>query len=521
MPLNVKKVPECFIDELIKLAASTPFADQFARLIPILREETYYVDIELGPDVIAGTRTGIQRCINAMLDAKVCRTTVPGERIIRTGKVFEVVEEKEGALRLRIIFWPFQLNDEFWAAFTSGIELKPIFEQMAEVHAGDWAACFDLKCAFLQFPLAPGVQPRYGFVGPDGTEYVMTRMVMGGVPSAEICDVALKILAHTSAAVNVTTHIDNVRFTGDRSAVAAAAAEFRDRCRRCNVTLNDEPENEPHQRGKFLGVEYDYGAKTVCLAEKTRLKLRAWLGRLDALTFGDVASLFGNLMWASTVTSFPLQTVYYSIKYFRRRLSHLQRFQSDHDSPTTVWPCVRVQLEAWMQALIDSGPQTPNGYCALDAEVSVFTDASTSGWGGFLLDHRTGEIKSCGGKWCIPGRHINQLELEAVRQVTERFRNYLVGAAVRLYIDNTSALATIQRGRSNSYWLNQQLLTLAPIVHEFKSLRVDYVASADNLADAPSRGRAAEWTTQQLPSPAGGGVFVRDARPSARRSCPS
>ena len=515
LPVHSKPVRPCDLDAILQLAVGTPYETRFRELLRVLHDGNFYGEVAVveGPDLFADKRSGLPRAIDALLQHQIIRRLRPGEKLVRTGKLFEVVEEKAtGERRLRIIFWPMQLNDEFWARFEKDMHLSDVFDRCAEVHAGDAAACFDLTCSFFQFALAEEVQLYYGFVAPDGTEYAFTRMVMGGVPSAEVCDVALKILAYTQRDVVTTTHIDNVRFVGTKEEVAAAAKEFRRRCDQCRVTLNDEPENEVHSAGKFLGIHFDYSAKTVALSPKTRHKLQQWMLELDRLTLGDIASLFGQLMWASSVTGFNIADVYHSVKFFRRRLSLLHRNPDAENMPTTVWPCIRSQLEQWLLALAVSPPRTPNTYCEVP-QVTLFTDASLTGWGGVLFDHHTGEWREVGGKWKYDGRHINQLEMEAVRQVVEAFLPRLVGRHVHLLVDNTSVQSVIVHGRSQSFWLNERFRAVADLTQHFASLRVDYVPSKANLADALSRGERLVFPPQQLASPSGSGAFrQRDAR---------
>ena len=108
----------------------------------------------------------------------------------------------------------------------------------------------------------------------------MTRLVMGGVRSAELCDLTLKILAYAPhIPVTTTTHIDNLRFIGTKEAVVAVRELFLKNCAEVGATLNDEPENQPHQMGDFVGMSCDYSAGTVALTDKSRAKIRSKLLR--------------------------------------------------------------------------------------------------------------------------------------------------------------------------------------------------------------------------------------------------
>jgi ribonuclease HI len=139
---------------------------------------------------------------------------------------------------------------------------------------------------------------------------------------------------------------------------------------------------------------------------------------------------------------------------------------------------------------------------------TLYSDASLSGWGAVLHDNIRSTTVATGGRWTPSEarRHINELEVMAVVQAFRAFD--LRGADVHVLVDNTSALAGIKRGYSAAYAINNRLGELAELTSELRILSVDYVASEDNWADAPSRGHAL-----QLSSPLRGrGVYARNVR---------
>ena len=167
---------------------------------------------------------------------------------------------------------------------------------------GSWAVCHDLASAYYQGELHPDVRPYYG-VKIAGKEYVATRMVMGGVPFAEVCDFALKALAHNTADVTTLTHIDNLRYVGTEKEVVAANEQFLITAAEAGVTLNQEECNTPHRAGVFCGVNYDVESGTVHLTEKMCKKIgEAAADSLShTITNERVFVIFGLLIWASAV----------------------------------------------------------------------------------------------------------------------------------------------------------------------------------------------------------------------------
>ena len=77
----------------------------------------------------------------------------------------------------------------------------------------------------------------------------------------------------------------------------------------------------------------------------------------------------------------------------------------------------------------------------------IYTDASSTGWGGVLSDLRT-------AGQCTPVEslhHINYLEILAVPMTLKAFHNLVAGKHVGVLIDNTTAVATINHmGTSHS-----------------------------------------------------------------------
>jgi hypothetical protein len=112
--------------------------------------------------------------------------------------------------------------------------------------------------------------------------------------------------------------------------VVQAAANFVRCCRSVGVTINELP-NAPedaslrqlvHQRGDWLGAEYDYAASSVA---KSMKKLAASWGRRAEWTHRQYAAHMGLLFFTASVLRSPLASFYEAIKQLRLRsaaLSH-------------------------------------------------------------------------------------------------------------------------------------------------------------------------------------------------------
>jgi hypothetical protein len=132
----------------------------------------------------------------------------------------------------------------------------------------------------------------------------------------------------------------------------------------------------------------------------------------------------------------------------------------------------------------------------------MFTDASLSGWGAILFADQHTFIAA--GPWdsvalalAARGAGINFLELRTVRLALRRFSldffkvlgyQWLQNERIALWIDNTSALFSLVRSRSNSFSLNSELVKVNRLLRRLNlTLLPQYIASQENPADYWSR----------------------------------
>ena len=85
-------------------------------------------------------------------------------------------------------------------------------------------------------------------------------------------------------------------------------------------------------------------------------------------------------------------------------------------------------------------------------------------------------------------KSIARLETRAATKVIRYFRDDLKGKTVKVFIDNTSLLGALGKTYSKSFALNGDLLELIREMEESgATFQCEYVPSASNLADRPSR----------------------------------
>jgi hypothetical protein len=489
-PLHVKAISTWDRSRLMELAKSTPYYRDMYNALRYCYDQTLYEELATGPDLYADTKSRVSaQDVAEMVAAGILRKVSKGT-IKRTGKLFTVYEEAKH--RRRIIQWPIQLNDEIRFGFSSNIKLSAVPEQCAQIMQGAYVVCHDLAISYYQGELAEEVQPYYGIVAEDGTEYVATRMVMGGVPFAEVNDFALKVLAFTEEPeVTTITHIDNLRYVGPLDAVRRADKKFRERVEFVGAVINEDELTKPHQVGVFCGIRYNAENGTVSLTEKTVEKLNDAKAKLLAgsPTNEDVCVIFGLLLWASTVCHAPLAKFYMAIKFVRRRMSQTAKLEALLTDPAMLWSSARPHFIHWFNHLISNIPVVPLRR-QMSRDVIVFTDASKSGYGGCFFDIATAQVLFTAGQWRQEdaSKSINELELKAVALVLDEWAGLMGNKDVHLRVDNTTAKSALKKGRSDHHHLNEILLTTLPVIKSFKTFTVEYVKSEENVADSLSRG---------------------------------
>ena len=191
---------------------------------------------------------------------------------------------------------------------------------------------------------------------------------------------------------------------------------------------------------QFLGIRLrlDLGEASLPESKTWEIVARAChLSSLRVLTYSQVSQLMGSLNWASGLI--PLGRLY---------LRPLQRFHSlgltnRFTPPRRSDPLVLANLLRHWQDLrfLTSGIPIR----AFQADFTIFTDASTQGWGAHMGDSQISGIWTCTDRKL----HINCLELKAVVSALQHWAPVLQGHQVMIAMDNSTVvcISTSKEGR--------------------------------------------------------------------------
>lgn len=536
LPLHVQNPPVDFIsweaaDEIMRLGASYGDEKIWFAASAVYRDKAcarkVFEDRAAHLDVVDDALLSAED-VELLLDAKFATKAeatqpAPDENIALV-KFFSVVEEKPEGSRRRIIAWPRSINDGEKRLVEELLEKHAVvkFDSAAEVRdrgaTATYAAHLDFKKFYQQFEL---LVKNYWAFEHAGQTYFLATVPTGAVLPPLFANALSRTLLALSVRQAGVAHlvgydccIDNLRLTSDNlHALRAAWNQLLELCAKIGATIGEQtppPANESFAY-TYLGMRFICGktANKVELSEKSKNKLSEAIATLESnrvLQVIDVLSIFGKTVWASTVTGFELSRLYHVIKFVRRA----QR--KPLDSTVKVWPSI---IGEWCAALREAKTRqfTPLRKQPGALKVTMYTDASESGWGVVIIGLGKRSLRIFGGKWseAESKRHINELELRAIRiglRILESLADEVsCQIAVRILVDNTSAIAWAKKRRAPNYAANKIALDIDSALRPGKIdvESIDYVESAKNFADGPSRGKASQLRPPKKWAKEGGG----------------
>ena len=356
----------------------------------------------------------------------------------------------------------------------------------SSLHSGMWTTSLDLSDAYFHIPIALGYR-QYLRIVWAGRVYAFKAMPFGlSTAPLVFTRIFQTVVSHLhTLSIQIHSYLDDSLMKN----LSRSLLEVHTRVViRLILDLGfliswKKSEIIPSQNFIFLGEQFRTNLGLVhppeekivkvlqlvtCLCQEVSVPARQFLQLLGFLnSLADIVHL-GRL---------HIRPIQWYLADFWHPISQLW------EAPVPILPRLLPHLQWWLQRenLLKGLPLDPP-----DPNLTLFTDASLSGWGASL------EGKPVSGLWSGPQlqEHINILEMRAVLLALKHFQEVIQGQSLLVATDNTTVVAYLQnQGGTHSrslYLLCRDILLLCN--HLNTPLVVRHVPGKQNLvADALSR----------------------------------
>ena len=518
LPLHVQFPPLPFLswhiaDQIMKTAASDGDEQVWFATTSAYRDETKAKEIfDMIPTTERDDRDALLfgNDLEELLRSKFAIDTKSSvdefelvQKDFQYARLFGVVETRSEQDRRRIISWP-EIMNQGEHQIIEQLKSKHaivVFNKASDVRDRGarmkFAASLDFKKFFQQFELLVKrfwpfrFQRRVFFLSSVPTGAVFPPLFAQAL-SRTLLALAVRI-ANSESTVEHDSCIDNLRLcSDDLPALWKSWRELISLCEALGATIgesNPPPPAAPYPY-TYLGMLFSVvdGNSIVELALKSKKKVQKAIEVISSgveLLAVDAIALFGQTVWATTVTGYPLGKLYHVLKFIRR----IQR--KNMTDMIRIWPSI---VDQWCRALSEMLSMKFKSMPPTNSTATMFTDASESGWGVVILDFDPQPIRIFAGKWTPKEQtySINLLELRALRigiRILASIKDDLQSVDLKVFIDNTSARAWAIRLRAPKWSANEIATNIGDLTRSssIQLSSIDYVESARNLADAPSR----------------------------------
>lgn len=373
-----------------------------------------------------------------------------------------------------------------WGTFAQCYVLAAKSPPLAQV------AVFDVKAAHRRVPVLPWQQCFYA-IAWAGLVALNFCCQFGAASSSglwgRLADAFRAIfLAHfpSSDVLNWADDFIFWRYAAPDGSYALDEADIYALAARLGWPWSRKKTKNFSHRFNYLGFTWDLQTRTVEITEEKKGKyLRAIEKWIDggSVSLQDAQSVLGKLVHCSLV-----------VPEGRSRLPTISRFVaafSMHD-PRRAWklPTLLIEdIDWWRRALAQQFCGMPVVEIPALIDHGVFVDAST-GWGvGLVLDGVWDHWRLRQG-WKSDGRDIGWAEMVAVELAVHALVEKGVhDAHVLIRSDNKGVVGALDAGKSRGIQANRVLQRIVTKMMENSIwISLEWVASADNISDAPSRG---------------------------------
>lgn len=413
-------------------------------------------------------------------------------------RAFTVVESKlasDGSIfeRQRFILWPRQLNEWQESNYTPSVDLLHSSKYVDGVFE-EAALTGDIENGFYGIEVPHYARALFRFRDSNGRLFEMLRLPMGLRSSVELMHIVTKTLVghrdfvtpqRVLQNINPRVFVDDFCIPGPAARLDTIIPRILQNAAEFNIRLKEPLGIKTSY--VFLGFAFDHSARSIAVGPKTDSKLPDIVPL--QLAAAELQRLVARLIWCSGGLRIPLAMFFFAMKWATRVCNKLNTGAMDPQTVVSLPLSVQQQLEQWLQAV-----RLPFfiRHRAIGQHAVLFTDASLSGWGAYLImpDQR---LYIAGARWNVSATSddICLLEALAVNKAITTFAHLILPLRnIDLRIDNTSVVSAIPRGVARASSLNEALRDVYGFfrLHNIQ-VTAQYVCSAENIADALSRGQ--------------------------------
>ena len=368
------------------------------------------------------------------------------------------------------------------------------------LYKGMWAISLDLKDAFFHIPIREGSRKylRFSFEG----KVYQYRALPFGLKTAPwiFTKVISQVLAMPELKeLSIHPYLDDwITPVPSFPEGIAAAHKLVHTCTTVGLKVNIEKSMLiPCQNFDYLGTHYDLVrglmGVTTTQQDKITLRITTFLSKPQqpAIKWLSVLGLLGSQEKVVRYGRCRIRTIQWALKS-QWQMTHHGWFQPVWITPETRQACLWWADRSNTTLTMPIHTPTP--------DVTVTTDASTAGWGGFA-GH-----SSFHGTWSREesSLHINCLETRAIRLTLEQLLPP-PGSTILCMTDNTSALCQVNKQGGTRSWslhLEAQALFRLAESHRWLLTAKHIPGSKNVLADLLSRRHqiaSTEWTLKWEP----------------------
>lgn len=408
---------------------------------------------------------------------------------------FFVVPKRDGGYRPILNLKPLNIflqNQHF--------KMESLRSIIQALNVGDWVASIDLKDAYLHVPIYPEDRKYLRFC-IDNIHYQFRSMPFGLATAPRVFTKLMGAIgAHLrSQQISIYMYLDDwLLKNADRMTLVHQLRRTLFLLMDLGLVINQSKSIlQPTQQITYLGALFNLQQGMVYPSLDRFLSLRGAISTMvmesfiPARTFLRVLGLMAACIDLVPLARLKMRPIQFCLLSQWRphvdELDHLIQMDS-FLIPHLLWWIERGNVLAGTSIL------------SFRADLTLWTDASTYGWGAHLED------RNVSGKWTVieQSSHINLLELSAVENALHHFRDNVKHRQVLLRTDNSTVVSYINRqGGTKSAALCVMTWRILHWCHLLGiQLKAAHIPGKKNvIADQLSRGRQipkmTEWSLNQ------------------------